>query len=473
MNEGHVIAVRWGVSEAGTVRGRIMIGGQGLRKGVRIDERCSGFCPYDREVTWAEVVRDSRPNDPMDGVLYVRPVFHRPSNALSHKAAMRELRELVRSRSLGVRDTYIPVDLPGWRGALTYVVRDIPGPLQVQWIFHAASGTARIETLIFRVLSSALTHERGVTRVLNWKRAIDDLGEPTEVETNLNDRFLVRWHGITAELPDEVALAGGADLQNIRLEGLQVMAGLSLFEGRWQKTVVLGHGERVEGTTVHYASFNPRFSMTLRKEVRTQVKELLRSTRHSLAWHQAMVARDLVDEDLQGTRIWEEIDKIDQLTKGFAPLWLLRARLQELHALRSTINEQCATERVFAGEQDARIYKATLAPEADLPELTKRNEGSLKDLDEAIVDLRETVERVRLLHKQPAYRQRIQGEIERLRVAVFPSTPNPEVNEPSTYLGIRMSALCTKVSEYLERGSIEDALNQLLELQEIVAQQSS
>lgn len=470
MNEGRVIAVRWGVSETGTVRGQIIIGGQGSRKGVRVDKRCFGFCPKDREVTWAEIVTDSRPNDRKDGVLYVRPVFDQSPKSLSHNQAMDKMRKIVHSRSLGVRDTYIPIDLPGWRGALTYVVRDVLGPLQIQWIFYAASGTARIETLIFRVLSSALTHERGVIRVLNWKQAVDDLGEPTEVEINLNDRFLVRWHGITAELPDEVALAGGADLQNIRLEGIQVVADLSLGEGRWQKTVILGHGERVEGTIVHYAYFNPRFNTALRKEVRTQVKDLLRATRHSLAWHQAMAVRDLVDEDLPGTQIWEEIDEIDQLTRGFAPLWLLRERLRELNTLRSTINEQYAIERVFAGEQDARIYKATLAPEADLLELKECNERSLKELDEAIKDLRERVGRVSGMRQTPAYRERVKKEIERLQACVLPYTISHKVTQENARLvDTRVSALCANAIGYLERGNLEDALNRLLELCDILS----
>jgi hypothetical protein len=339
----------------------------------------------------------------------------------------------------------------------------------VQWIFHTANGGAQIETLIFNTLTSAITHERGSPRVLNWKRAITDLGEPTVVKTDLVDRFLVRWHGITAELPDEVALAGGADLQNIRLADLQVLADLSLGEGRWQKMIVLGHGERVEGTTVHYAYFNPLFNATLSKETRTQVKGLLRATRHSLAWHQAMAVRDLVDEDLQGTRIWEEIDEIDQLTRGFAPLWLLRERMRELKALRNLISEQCTNALSFTGEQDARIYKEPLASEA-LSDLTERNEYSLKELDEAIKDLRERVGRVRGMRQTPAYRDRIKNEIDRLQATALSSTvTHGATRENARLMATRVSALCANARGYLERGNIEDALNRWLELCDILS----
>ncbi|MDD5437649.1 MAG: hypothetical protein PHC70_00695 [Patescibacteria group bacterium] len=419
------IRVRWRV-EAGRSKGSVLEDGKGRRKIVFVDDHFRGRMPKDGEETEASISRDIKPEEASKGALIVRPIYAPPPGALSQDELRTKLDEIAKSQ-MPVFDTgYANVDLPGWKGEMSFKRADCVSvePIYAQWSFHAEDGSSsygRVE------MTTAVRWDHGICcyRIVDLKQALKDLGEPAKVEGESLRRGTLTWrdsHGSTfrADACLSEALAGGGQLQDLRLENGYVVGDVALFNGKLVlEEESLNEGELFDSQrgVLKRASILRDFVLILKGEQRKQFVDLLRTTLHSPEWYQ----QRLIAEELNPEATWSGSAavslKLLQTAKDdlFIPRCEIDAALKRLTTSVERIKKYQAFQPAYESDvADPEIYIQGPDDAEEVDGMRSENQARLAQVQEAIESGKLMMNTLLELRQDESFPRSIRSELNKL-----------------------------------------------------------
>lgn len=417
------ITVYWKMQK-GSIAGQIVrdVEGKDRSKIVFIDRNYYGRNPQPGEETEAEVVRDTKSEDPGTGALIVRPVFTAELGALTLEQLKQKLFEMVLTLGIVLGDSYFEVKFPGgWRGVFKSIRPRIfePGihPL-IRWRYDDEAGTMCYISAPDRqdgfVITTGITTGgcRG-SSVTNWKKACADLGSPKSVEPRMisgckegdplieTGRADVIWedkygHQLRAVI-EASQLWSTAIYRNIRQsECSGVVADIHLLDGRWiMRNQTLATGEAFSEHHGRVLIARLESQLCFSDDVRQEVTRVIRPWLHTVEWHR----QNYLHAFLAETASWKEAIwmRIREAEQGFAdpicPWSMITSLMGQVENARAHAGEMLS-RTLFCEECDGNSLYQNGIPDdtADTERLMAENRETLKRLDKKIVELQASAE---------------------------------------------------------------------------------
>ncbi len=415
-----MIIVEWRV-EDGEAKGQIIEDDKGRRKIVFVERSHRGRRPRNWERTEVELVRDTKPDELGKGALLVRPIFAPDPNALSREEARAQMLALIVADGPQLGESYIEVDLPGWRGTLTGKLPRVreSGPLSMLWYFDNMEDGSRTvvysdPVTSFVLITKGIVMGHGQPVVVDWEQAIKDLGQPVVVEQDTyGNTAEVVWkdrHNVSlvAKISKDRARALGATCSDMRLDDDRkiVLARVSLLNGLWVCTEELTTQERFnwqDGTVERATLVN-----AVHEEAAVRAAAILRPTLHSPDWHkQSTLAGALDPANSYEQAVYTLIGKLKQML-GDPCLCKREIDRQQRYLAESWNHIVCLHElnARFATPPDGLINKiiygqGTADDMVEVTRLTAENEAKIATIKAEIATLQIEIDKVPVKQNDP------------------------------------------------------------------------
>lgn len=224
------------------------LSGRGRRKIVRCDRAWTGLFPRHGDVRKVRVVRDTKPEDPRYGTLFVVPL---PEAKVSTEEALPILKKIFVEHGLQPKEhrtEKLRVDLPGIHGEFCHMTRRNPSleipELQHGWFFRRDEFARQTVFAIpidvapipgVTVQDRASGHDTLAIQVTNWPAIRAALGEPNIMPTEYS--CSASWSIGKRELVTSIKSADigllAPVISNLRSSGALIVCTAKAFDGRW------------------------------------------------------------------------------------------------------------------------------------------------------------------------------------------------------------------------------------------------
>ncbi len=436
--------------ERGEAKGRIVKDPQNRRKIVFVDRNFRGRRPKDGETVEVEVTRDTQPSELGKGALMVRPIYAPDPSALSHEDAEARMLEMVRAEGVVINDRYIDVDLPGWKGQLrgSLPKRREEGPLSADWRYEDEDGNRtmwlRTPGHPYVVMTHAIRVYRHEYEVMDWPLALQQLGEPTKIDTVQQEVVWENGSGyLRAKLYKELAYETPAVFSDIKDDSIGYIGGtITFLDGRWVlEDRLLTHGEAYGSRTglISTAYFDQEFLKYMPAELRRQLVGLLRPHLHSAEWHKQRHIHCMLSPEVNCSIATRQVAECKQAFEDpFSTIWLCQRKLQELKEARAEMSESMKVTPCFESTGDPEIYGTGIADDsAEVARLTAENEKALDRIDATIAQFETKIGELPRLHADPKLVTAVGRNLEALEAEIDTFTRLVELTYPEDVEWVR------------------------------------